>query len=170
MKRLIVLVITVVSLLGMAAPPAEAWGNCTLYHRVHFGETLASIARFYGTSFPYLASINNLSNPNFIFAGELLCVRVYNPPPQQTTYVVQRGDWLALIARRFNVSLAALLQANPLMNPNFIFPGEVLIIPTNSYGVQNYSQPSQPYAPPMNNYGGGMNQPLPPAATPDPPY
>ena len=46
------------------------------------------------------------------------------------TYVVQRGDWLTRIAQRYGVSLWSLLQANPLMNPNLIYPGQVLIIPT----------------------------------------
>src|SRR5579871_3042602 len=89
MKRFIVLIVSVFSVLGIAAPPAQAWGNCALYHRVRFGETLASIARFYGTTFPDLAAINHLTNPDFVFAGEVLCVRAYAPPPQQHTYVVQ---------------------------------------------------------------------------------
>lgn len=131
MKRKLVLIVVALSLLAMAAvPSAEAWGNCAQYHRVRFGETLASIARFYGTSFPYLASLNGLTNPNRIFAGQVLCVAIAQQP---VTYVVRRGDWLSRIAQRFGVSVFDLMRANHIRNPNWIFPGQVLVIPTRSY-------------------------------------
>ncbi len=47
-----------------------------------------------------------------------------------TTYRVQRGDTLTAIGLRFGVSAFAIAQANGLRNPNLIYPGQVLIIPT----------------------------------------
>lgn len=44
------------------------------------------------------------------------------------TYVVKRGDTLSAIARRFGLSLAALMAANNIRDPNRIFVGQVLII------------------------------------------
>jgi spore coat assembly protein SafA len=42
-------------------------------------------------------------------------------------YTVQRGDYLASIARNCGTSVQALLAANPtIRNPNLIFPGQVL--------------------------------------------
>ncbi|MDI3281639.1 MAG: LysM peptidoglycan-binding domain-containing protein, partial [Bacillota bacterium] len=62
-------------------------------------------------------------------------------PPHR--YIVQRGDTLFLIARRFGVSLEALIAANPqLPDPNRIFPGQVLIIPRPG------EPPRPPAAPP----------------------
>jgi len=49
---------------------------------------------------------------------------------QQTTYTVQPGDNLYRISLRFNVSIAALAQANNIANINRIFAGQVLVIPT----------------------------------------
>jgi LysM repeat protein len=129
MKRKLVIIVATLALLIPAVLPTYAGGNCTLWYTVQRGDTLARIARIYGTSWSYLASINGISNPNRIYWGMTICVQTYNPPPQQTTYVVQRGDWLTRIAQRFGVSLWSLLQANPLMNPNLIYPGQVLIIP-----------------------------------------
>lgn len=45
-------------------------------------------------------------------------------------YVVQPGDTLSAIARRFGVGLAALLSVNPeVADPDLIFPGQVIRIP-----------------------------------------
>jgi len=46
-----------------------------------------------------------------------------------TTYIVQPGDTLYSIARRFNVSIEAILEVNDIANPNFIYPGQILQIP-----------------------------------------
>jgi LysM repeat protein len=177
MKHKLVLLVSVVCLLTATVPSAQAWGNCAQFHRVRFGETLASIARFYGTTFPYLASINGLTNPNRIFAGQVLCIAIAQQP---TTYVVQRGDWLARIAQRFGVNLFDLIRVNNIRNPNWIFPGQVLTIPTSYGGYSGNSQ--QSYTPPANGqmnqpppyvppgYGGGSMNPPPPNATPEVSY
>jgi LysM repeat protein len=48
------------------------------------------------------------------------------------SYVVQRGDWLARIARNCGVSLAELRAANPwTYYDRYIYPGQVLAIPGN---------------------------------------
>jgi len=45
-------------------------------------------------------------------------------------YVVQRGDWLAKIARRCGVTLSELYAANPWVGYSYyIYPGQVLAIP-----------------------------------------
>jgi LysM repeat protein len=48
----------------------------------------------------------------------------------QTIYVVQRGDWLAKIARHFGTTVSELLEANPqITDPSLIFPGQRIVIP-----------------------------------------
>ncbi len=47
----------------------------------------------------------------------------------QTTYTVQKGDTLALIAQQFDVPVALLAQVNNIENPNLIRVGQVLVIP-----------------------------------------
>src|SRR5688572_17156049 len=48
----------------------------------------------------------------------------------QQTHTVQAGETLYRISLRYGVSLTALVQANNISNPNLIFVGQVLIIPT----------------------------------------
>ena len=61
----------------------------------------------------------------------LLVVNV-GPALADTTYVVQPGDSIYKIARKFGVSPTAIIKANNLSNPNTIFPGQTLIIPSGT--------------------------------------
>ena len=46
------------------------------------------------------------------------------------TYTVRTGDTLWGIAKRYDVTLAALIAANPqIKNPNLIYPGDKVLIP-----------------------------------------
>jgi len=45
------------------------------------------------------------------------------------TYVVQKGDSLWAIARRFNISLNKLIRVNNIKTPNMLHVGQKLIIP-----------------------------------------
>ena len=98
------------------------------------GDTLSGIALKYNTSYEYLAKINNISNPNFIFVGE----RIYVPTLQNSNlgdtshvlYVVKRGNTLSQISRLYGVSIESIAELNDIRNINLIFAGEVLRIPT----------------------------------------
>ncbi|MBK8046622.1 MAG: LysM peptidoglycan-binding domain-containing protein [Anaerolineales bacterium] len=50
--------------------------------------------------------------------------------PDQAEYTVQAGDSLSSIADRFGLTLAELVAANKLTNPDFVFEGQRLVIPT----------------------------------------
>jgi LysM repeat protein len=51
------------------------------------------------------------------------------PARADQSYTVQPGDNLARIARTYGVDLNTLATANHLVNPNLIYPGQVLVIP-----------------------------------------
>lgn len=67
----------------------------------------------------------------------------YNPDPSVTyanTYIVQPGDTFASIASRFGVSFHELWGANPqVWDVNVLYVGQMLFIPTPSYGYQPYA-------------------------------
>lgn len=56
-----------------------------------------------------------------------------------TTYVVRPGDTLSSIATRHGTTVAALVQANRLANPNLIRIGQLLQIPDTSMGLPGYT-------------------------------
>ena len=55
-------------------------------------------------------------------------------PMGTTPYIVRQGDTFYLIAKRENVSLDSLLKANPGIDPNRLFIGQVICIPSSSPG------------------------------------
>jgi len=49
-----------------------------------------------------------------------------------TVHIVQWGESLTIIAGRYGVTAASIAQANGLYNPNFIYAGQSLVIPTGA--------------------------------------
>jgi LysM repeat protein len=101
---------------------------------VQRGDTLYSIARRFGVSIWQLASLNNIPNINLIYVGQVLMIPAPGPTPPgpgpaPTQYVVQFGDTLFSIARRFGVNVWQLASYNNIPNPNYIRAGQVLLIP-----------------------------------------
>lgn len=54
--------------------PGRGGGSGRTSHTVRAGETLSSIAARYGASISAIARVNNIDNPNFIFAGQHLSI------------------------------------------------------------------------------------------------
>lgn len=107
-----------------------------MYYTVQSGDTLSGIAQRFGTTVSELASINGISNPNIIYVGQVLKIyptnrtitnrkKIFN-----TTYVVQSGNTLSSIAQRFNTTVNELAELNDISDPNLIYVGEILKIPT----------------------------------------
>lgn len=132
-RKLILLAVLVAVLAGVMVTPAAAQGaTCEKWHIVQRGDTLFKISKRYGMSMTQLMQVNNvITNPNVIYVGQSLCVaiRVNNPPPTGTAYVVQSGDTLNKIARAFGVNVVALARHNNLVNMNLIYAGQTLMIP-----------------------------------------
>lgn len=117
------------------------------YYVVQAGDTLSTIAAKFGTTVANLVAINNISNPNLIYVGEVL--KIYSNTPIvnrsksfSTTYVVKEGDTLSGIALSFGTTVSELVQLNDIANPNLIYPGEVLKIPINQ-GIKSGSSANQ---------------------------
>ncbi len=122
-----------------AAPaPPSAPGTYT----VQWGDTLTKIAQKTGVTTQQIVAANPGLNPNYIVPGQVLTIPApggeappppgpAQPPPAtcSPTYTVQRGDWFYALARRFGISVSALMAANPNINPNVVFPGQVLNVP-----------------------------------------
>lgn len=112
------------------APPAK-----TVTHVVQPGETLFRIAVRYGTTVEAIVRANQLVNPDFIVPGQRLVIPTGSatggaPTGGERIYIVQPGDNLFRIGLKFNMSWTVIAARNGITNPNAIFPGQRLIIPS----------------------------------------
>ena len=93
-------------------------------HVVQSGETLSGIATKYSTTYQNLATLNGLSNPNYIYTGQQL--KVSEVVSTSRTYTVSYGETLSGIAAKLGTSFQALATKNGLSNPNLIYAGQQL--------------------------------------------
>ncbi len=105
--------------------------------RVAQGDTLSAIARRTGSSVQTIAQANGLADPNRIVVGQVLVVPDAAAPtapapqaaPSAGTHVVQAGDTLSSIARRFGTAVGAIQLANGIVDANRIRVGTALTVP-----------------------------------------
>jgi LysM repeat protein len=127
---LLLLAVLTVGFAPVQGAPPES-GQIT--HVVRWGETLDTIAAHYGVTVNAIVQLNGIANPNYIYVGQVLSIPATGSTPATDptggAYVVQWGDSLSNIAYRYGISVQALMSANGLTNPNFIYAGQVLTIP-----------------------------------------
>ena len=111
--------------------PRQVCGPNTTPYVVRPGDTFFSIARQFGVSLDALIAANpQIPNPAQIRPGQIVCIPPVDCPRGTFAYTVQRGDTMFSIARMFNVSLQALIDANPqISDPANIVPGQTVCVP-----------------------------------------
>ncbi|WP_080484715.1 LysM peptidoglycan-binding domain-containing protein, partial [Oenococcus oeni] len=108
-------------------------------YTVASGDTLTSIAKAYGTTVSAIATANNISNPDYIYVGEVLTIGSSTSTSTSSTsssstssssksYTVASGDTLTSIAKAYGTTVSAIATANNISNPDYIYVGEVLTI------------------------------------------
>ncbi len=117
------------------------------------GDTLYSISRKYQITVPELRAANNLSENDVLKAGAKLVIPAadienaaalsasktsdYKKDSSRTAtaaYVVQKGDTLYGIARKYNIKLNELLSLNNLDNSSTIKIGQKILVPAEISG------------------------------------
>lgn len=53
-------------------------------------------------------------------------------------YIVEKGDTIETIARKYDIPVIEIIQANSLKAPYILSEGQSLTIPTELYSVFNY--------------------------------
>ncbi|MBP8974888.1 MAG: LysM peptidoglycan-binding domain-containing protein [Anaerolineae bacterium] len=121
-------------------------------HTVQAGENLTRIALKYGTTVQAIVQANNITNPNLVFVGQVLIIpgagisptlqpagTIIAPTPQPTTapagetvHVVQPGENLFRVALKYGLSTAFLASYNGITNPNLIYVGQKIRIPSGA--------------------------------------
>ena len=112
------------------------------------GDTLYSISRKYQITVPELRAANNLSENDVLKAGAKLVIpaadienaaalsasKTSSRTSATAAYVVQKGDTLYGIARKYNIKLNELLSLNNLDNSSTIKIGQKILVPAEISG------------------------------------
>ncbi|HFI0147363.1 TPA: LysM peptidoglycan-binding domain-containing protein [Streptococcus suis] len=146
--------IQVGQVLKITASATSATSTSVTTYIVQSGDTLSGIAARFGTTVSALQSLNGISNPDKIYAGQILRISgsgiVSTGGSGVSTYTVKSGDTLSGIAAKFGTTVSALQSLNGISNPDKIYAGQVLringtgggtssggISPTSTYVVKS---------------------------------
>jgi len=102
------------------------------FYTIRAGDTLFAISRRFNVPLDDLLEANPGIDPNRLMIGQRICIPLAEPgecPENTEAYTIRAGDTFFAIAQRFNVSLEALIDANPGVNPDALLVGQVICIP-----------------------------------------
>jgi LysM repeat protein len=125
--------------------PTLPGSECT--YMVKPGDTLGTIAKHHWVSVQDLVRANGIHNPNLIYVGQKLYLpnctvksappqpHGYHPPayeaalPEPRHHAVKPGETLSGICAQYGLDPHAVIAANNIADPNFIYVGQVIVIP-----------------------------------------
>ncbi|MEM7034804.1 MAG: LysM peptidoglycan-binding domain-containing protein, partial [Chloroflexota bacterium] len=140
MKKILISGLLAGLLLVLSVTIVAAEGGKT--HTVKPGESLSSIAYYYGVSANAIMQANGLSNPDYIYVHQKLTIPGTGHQATVTCtqyYVVQWGDTLSGIAWKHGTSINAIKKASSLDN-DWIHEDQKLCLSSSSQS--GYSAPT----------------------------
>jgi LysM repeat protein len=119
-------------------------GSSNGFYRVRWGDTLSGISARFGVSIAQIRALNRLGTVLLAGSRLRLCsacgavgtsywsAAAISSGASTSRYAVQPGDSLSAIAVRFGVSATTLMSLNGISNPNRIFVGSLLTLPSGA--------------------------------------
>lgn len=107
-------------------------GNAQSDEKVHVvkkGDSIARIADFYGVSQRDLKDANGIGKGSIVDIGDRLVIPDVLRKGARKSHVIQSGDTLVQIARKYKVSVRDLAAANKIKRSSRLTLGKTLVIP-----------------------------------------
>ncbi|MDP9467197.1 MAG: LysM peptidoglycan-binding domain-containing protein, partial [Chloroflexota bacterium] len=123
---------------GAIVLPAAATDRVVVVRR---GDTLSEIAVRHGVTVAQLMALNPIANPDRIYPGQELRIAAEpaattttastpeSAPAEPIVHVVRSGEHLTRIDGRYATTIAAIAEANGIVNPSYLRVGQRLTIP-----------------------------------------
>jgi len=122
---------------GATQQPTAVGNGQSLTYTVAQGDSLTSLAKRFGVTQESILTLNGLTNPDALRAGQTLKIPGQGTSATgtsasggATTYTVKAGDILSKIAVKLGVTTKQIIAANNIANPDVLPVGKVLTIPT----------------------------------------
>jgi spore germination protein len=97
-------------------------------HVVGTGENLWAISNRYGVPVQTIIELNGLPSASSLVPGLALYMPDNQPPIR--SYQIKPGDHIWKLAQQFNTDISTILGANPGVEPNQLFIGQIINIPS----------------------------------------
>ncbi len=96
------------------------------------GENLESVAKRFNTNVETLKNINNIYFEDQLREGSDIIIPM-NSEQYFNYYVIEKGDNLYEIARKYNINPELLASMNGLNMDDYIYPNQEILIPKSGY-------------------------------------
>ena len=106
-------------------------------YTIRAGDTFFSLAARFNTTVQAIINANPGVDPNNLQIGQQICIPVAPTPgecPGGFLYTIRAGDTFFSIARRFGISVNALIAANPNVDPDRLQIGQQICVPAPTPG------------------------------------
>ena len=111
-----------------------------IVHIIEKGDTLYALSKKYNTPIDSILKKNNLSDPSKIKIGQKIIIPVENSAKndkktnaktgsEEITHVIQKGDTLYALAKKFGIKFSDLLKLNGINEKTPLKIGQILKIP-----------------------------------------
>ena len=125
--------------------PSKFASGLLVEHKVRKGETLSYLAKKYEVPLSVIMETNGLTKKHFLRIGQRLMIPSQSGASSRsslsdskkedvTFYTVKRGETLSYLAKKYGVSVSAIVEANGLTNKHRVTAGQQLLIPSKRSG------------------------------------
>ena len=111
---------------GIPGKTFKSADNYLLYS-VKSGDTLFSLTQKFDTTINHIKKLNPNINARELRIDEE--IKLYTTP-ELKIYTVEKGDTLWYISKIYNYPLSQVIKLNDFSDPNYLIPGEIVLIPT----------------------------------------
>ncbi len=110
----------------------QAGEQPTMYmYTVQRGDTLSTLAQRFSTDIQTLMALNQIRDPRHVYPGQQILLSTLPSLNRQSwrPYSIPLGENFAHLARRAGMNWVTLAQANRLLNPTSLLPGQKIDLP-----------------------------------------
>jgi LysM repeat protein len=121
---------TATPLYSPTPPPTATLPPDQTIHTVEAGETVSSISKQYGTTTNAILQANGLKTNTILSVGQQLLIPLpaANTSTPTVEYTIKSGETLSAIAKRYNTTVEALIEANDIADATLVRAGTKIII------------------------------------------